>query len=106
MRIFEQIDVIVAANKINSEVIFTSTNEIPRTLIKVWTLHKTATNDLLVYNGREIIADVDCSALPVQAQFLVFNQKVKVGNALQVGFREGAGAGHTASISVESEIPD
>ncbi len=105
-RIYEQIDVAVVADKLNADLIFTSTSKIPRTLIKVWSIHKTATNDLLVYHNRELIADVPCDMLPVQTPFLDFNKKLDDGDTIEVGFREGAGAGHTAAICVVSEIPD
>jgi len=105
-RIFAQIDVIVAANGLNADVIFTSSDKIPRTLIKVWSIHKTAANDLLVYDEQELIADVPCDMLPATDDKLVFDRKIKPGHTVAVGFREGAGAGHTAAIVVESEIPD
>ncbi len=104
--IYEQIDVTVAANKEKSSVIFTATAEVPRTLISVWSIHKTATNDLMVTDERETIADVPCDMLPSTDDKLVFNRKIQIGNQVKVGFREGAGAGHTAAICVLSEIPD
>lgn len=105
-KLYEQVDVTVTANSSNTEVIFTSTTKVPRTLLRVWSTHKTASNDLLVYDDREIIADVPCDMLPVQTPFIDFERKIKDGNQVKVGFREGAGAGHTAPIVVVSEIPD
>lgn len=105
-KIYEQIDVTVPANAEAQSVIFTSTSEVPRTLLRVWSVHKTATNDLIISDEREDIADVPCDMLPTDNPFIEFNRKIKPGHQLKVGFREGAGAGHTAVICVVSEIPD
>ena len=105
-KIYQQTDVIVAANGLNANVIFTATDKVSRTLLRVWSIHKTATNDLLVYDENELIADVPCDMLPVNDAFIEFNRKVISGHQIKVGFREGAGAGHTAAICVISEIPD
>jgi len=105
-KIYQQIDVAVLANGLNADPIFMSTDKVPRTLKRVWSVHKTATNDLVVYDENELIADVPCDMLPVQTPFIEFNRKIKSGHQVQVGFREGAAAGHTAAICVVSEIPD
>ena len=105
-KIYQQTDVIVAANELSANVIFTATDKVSRVLKKVWSVHKTATNDLLVYDENELIADVPCDMLPVNTPFIEFDRKIIAGHQIKVGFREGAGAGHTAAICVVSEIPD
>ena len=105
-KLYQQIDVIVAANGLNADVIFTSTDKIPRTLKEVCSIHKTATNDLIIYDEQELIADVPCDMLPATDDKLTFDRKIIAGHTVSVGFREGAGAGHTAAIVVVSEIPD
>ena len=105
-KIYQQIDVVVAASKLNAEVIFTSTTKVPRKLLRVWSVHKTATNDLIVYDENQIIADCPCDMLPTDNPFLDFDRDVIDGHQIKVGFREGAAAGHTAAICVVSEIPD
>lgn len=105
-RIFQQVDVVCVASKITTSNIFTSTPEVPRTLIKLWSLHKTANDDLVVYDDRELIVDIPVDMLPSTDDKVELNRKIKHGNVVRVGFREGNAATPTGAIVVESEIPD
>ena len=105
-RVYEQIDATeaVGAGAESFSLIFTSTDEQPRKLIRIKSNNATALVDILVRDERETICDAPVDSLPLTDNWLVFDREIKVGNQLNVGIRNATGGGVTVAILVESEI--
>jgi len=105
-RIYEQVDVTAGAGVEVSEVIFTSTQEVPRTLKRICTNAATATVDLVVYDGREKIGDIPLDGIGLVESWVDFDRPIEVGSQVKVGLMNGTGGAITYPILVESEVPD
>ena len=105
-RIYEQIDVTeaVGAGAEAFGLMFTSTDEQPRKLVRIKSNNVTALVDILVRDERETICDAPVDALPLTENWLVFDRDIEVGNQLNVGIRNASCGAITAAILVESEI--
>lgn len=103
-KIYDNATVTVGAGLEGTVLVFTSTDEEPRKLISVSTNNVTALVDILVYDEREMIADVPADVKALTQDALLFDRDIKVGNQLKVGIRNGTGGGLTPVFSVCSEV--
>ena len=106
MIIYEQLDVTAADGDSTVDVAFTSTNELRRTLKMVQINDNSSDLDLLVYDERELIADIPCDINPFNDKWIEFDRPIEVGHQVKLGIRNNTGGSVTAAISYATNIEE
>ena len=104
MIIYQNIDVTAAAGAEAFVNVFTSEAKQKRKLLAITCNNVTALIDLLVYDERELIADIPADCQGLIEKWIEFDRPIEIGHQLKVGHRNGTGGGVTVAFLIESEV--